>query len=154
MHTCLPTRSIVPKIGSNTKQNKTNFGGEYQQSTFVRQFFQHNSRFATTIPYEFNETIDPYAKKTPMQKILADNKMSIKDFTDGKMTSFYYEFDGDYLVLKDNNGNNRLYERKEENYFEQIPTLGAFGFNEYQTGRNVNKSSVEKFLFNSLTIEG
>ena len=43
--------------------------------------------------------------------------MSIKDFTDGKMTSFYYEFDGDYLVLKDNNGNNRLYERKENNYF-------------------------------------
>lgn len=136
--------NYVSVINDNGDVEFTNFGGEYQQSTFVRQFFQHNSRFATTIPYEFNETIDPYAKKTPMQKILADNKMSIKDFTDGKMTSFYYEFDGDYLVLKDNNGNNRLYERKEENYFEQIPTLGAFGFNEYQTGRNVNKSSVEK----------
>ena len=60
---------------------------------------------------------DPFGRKTPMEKILNDNKMSIKDFTDGKMTSFYYEFDGDYLVLKDNNGNNRLYERKENNYF-------------------------------------
>ena len=131
-------------INDNGDVEFANFSGEYQQSTFVRQFFQHNSRFATTIPYEFNEMPDPFGRKTPMEKILNDNKMSIKDFTDGKMTSFYYEFDGDYLVLKDNNGNNRLYERKEDNYFEQIPTLGAFGFNEYQTGRNVNKSSVEK----------
>ena len=65
------------------------------------------------------------------------------------MTSFYYVSDLPFVQIENENGKIMLFERKSNNYFERVPVLGVFGFNEYQAGKTIEKSKVAKNNFNT-----
>lgn len=167
----------VKIIDDNGTVMFNNYSGNYQNSAFVRQFLQHNSEVVDNISFTINNLDEPGARLSEFQKLLSDNKTTLKDYDNRVMTSFIKEpylyavkYKNDkvvskrkitkindandseivlkenpkFLSLKDKNGNTRLYELKQENYYEQITTLGTFGFNEYQSGKTIEKSLVQK----------
>jgi len=83
-----------------------------------------------------------YAVKYKNDKIVSKRK--IKSIGDLNINESLLEDSPKFISLRDKNGNVKLYELKEENYYEQITTLGTFGFNEYQAGRVINRSLVDK----------
>ncbi len=175
------TKTVYVKIidDKGTVEFK-DYSGNFQNSTFVRQFTQHNPEVTTSIKFEVTDQSEGY-KPTKFQEFLAQNgiysssfdgKLDISDLTSFRLKPYTYGViyknekvvnkrkvnsanelnDNEELLLenpkflniKDGNNVTRLYELKEENYYEQIPTLGTFGFNEYDAGRVINKSSVSK----------
>lgn len=130
------------------------YNGNISQSNFVRQYLQHNP---DKIAYPFTYSDNP---KSKFQDILKQNNISLEAFEQGKMTTFSMaDYDKPFIVIKDNTGASQLFERYDSveldsakidsiSYYKRIPVLGVFGFNEYQTNKNVGHSKVSKNNFN------
>lgn len=147
-------------VNANGDILNTRYDGVLSQSIFVKQYFQHNpDKIAYPISYSDNES-------SKFQKLLKDNGISTKDFEDGKMTSFSMsDYDKPFIVVKDKDGSSQLFEKydniqvssatvSEVSFYRRIPKLGVFGFNEYQTNRNINVSKIGNNNFNRDWING
>lgn len=129
------------------------YNGNISQSNFVRQYLQHNP---DKISYPFTYSDNP---KSKFQDILKQNNISLEAFEQGKMTTFSMaDYDKPFIVIKDNTGASQLFERYDSveldstkidsiSYYKRIPVLGVFGFNEYQTNKNIGYSKVDKNNF-------
>lgn len=117
--------------------------------TFVKQYVQHNPSIVKP-SYTYSEN-----KKSNFRKLLDENGFTLKNFSDGMVKQFSIESNVDhpFITLKNSRGEIYLYERtgsststelKQFQEYKRIDTLGAFGFNEYQVGKEINSSSVEK----------
>ncbi len=126
--------------GDVTFNNAT---GDKSNSTFVEQYFQHNPDLLITIDYN-TETI-PGDKDSGLLKIIKSNGFTVEDFDNGLMTEFNSTiYDEDFLTIKSKNGKKLLYKKISDSSFKQIPILGTFGMNEYNSGTVVNKSLIAK----------
>ena len=121
------------------------YSGDKSMSTFVKQFIQHNP---SSVKDKFDYVKNEFEPKGKLYNLLKENGYTLKDLNEGKVNNFYSNDTRDYVVLKDRNNKTLLYERKtNDGYYEQIPVLGTFGFNEYQVGKIVNTSKVKKNNF-------
>ena len=119
------------------------YSGEKAHSNFVEQFMQHNPESLRTIEYDTEEI--PGKELTPFMSILKRNGISINNFDEG----FMVEFDTnsileDFITIKTKNGQRLIYKRISDTRFKQIPKLGTFGMNEYNSGSDIQKSLIAK----------
>lgn len=163
---------IADSLSINAQNDVTNnyFTGEIVNGNYVKQFIQHNPKHVGTMAHPLGEL----RGNSKLEKLMKANGMTVQDLNQGKVNNFYYEGDmiavdtdgterkignikqvrkgevviyrkNNFISLKDVNNKILLFEKKtEQGYYEQIPTLGSFGFNEYQVGKNIKKSKVEK----------
>ncbi len=125
----------------------TEYNYEEKQGVFKRQYIQHN-------PGQVKNKINYSSSlKSKMGKLLASNNYTVEELNENKIdTLSVLGSTSNYMVLTDISGNMQLFEKystqqtntkKNISYYRRIPTLGTSGFNEYQVGKNVNKSNVE-----------
>ena len=147
------------------------YNGENPNSSYVKQFYQHNPKEVAAYSYpsaratkanklqkllETNGFTLEMLNEGKVTNYFFEGELYAVSLTDDsvrkinsenelKDTEYPEYVKKDFMSLKDKTGNILLFEKKtEEGYYEQIPTLGVFGFNEYQVGRDVEKSKVEK----------
>ena len=147
------------------------YNGENPNSSYVKQFYQHNPKEVAAYSYPSAKATKANKLQKLLEtngftlEMLNEGKVT-NYFFEGELYAMSLTDDGvrkinseselkdteypeyvkkDFMSLKDKAGKILLFEKKtEEGYYEQIPTLGVFGFNEYQVGRDVEKSKVEK----------
>lgn len=142
----------VERTDDNTSVYLNHYNNDIVHSAYKRQFIQHNPLTAFTIPYYINKSQDSDSvkyDKNPFTVLMKENGHNASSIDNKKVTHFYTNLTHPYINITDSSGNNNLYELKrlfaeDKNYYEQINTLGSFGFNEYQVGVEVNKSLVAK----------
>ena len=96
-------------------------------NAFIKQFYQHNPQYVTRLS---KSSVDKINKSNEFQKDLKTGKLLSFRLIDEKLKPF--------LTVKNKNSFD-LYEFREGTYY-LIPTLGTFGFNEYNFYSNVNKT--------------
>ena len=126
------------------------YNGELLQGDFVTQYFQHNREDLPTIRYEVS-TDNTLSK---LQKLLNNNRVTLADFNAGNITSLNIKSNDNFIVIKDVNNVDRLYQKKTANnvignptavnFYEQIDTLGTRAIHEYKSVAKVENSMVKK----------
>ena len=139
-------------IDDNGNININDYNGEKFHSAFVKQFIQHNAKNVKNVGKFYRKVNEytGYPENIPnksLKDILTKNKIDKSNID--KITSFYYVSDLPFVQIENENGKIMLFERKSNNYFERVPVLGVFGFNEYQAGKTIEKSKVAKNNFNT-----
>lgn len=130
-------------VTSNNNGDVTfnNYSGDLVYSSFVKQYFQHNPELLQTVDYN-TESIP--GDESELILLLRNNGFTVEDFDNELMLEFDFETNRDFITIKNKNGKRLLYERISEIRFKQIPTLGTFGMNEYNTAQTVEKSLINK----------
>ena len=116
-------------------------------AAFVRQVYQHNPQTVKTF---FRKHIPSFGEHGPKEskifKLLKENGYSVQDLDNNDVNGLVYkDKNGDspsFITLQDTNNKLRLFEHIANGYYEQIPTLGTFGFNEYEVATHRVKSLI------------
>ena len=108
-------------------------------SNFVRQFIQHHSEDVKQIDHN---TVVNIKKHYRVEGIEGLNEIEYGDEGEVEEESYTIPLERKFITLKEK-GNTYLFENTG-NSFRRINTLGRFGMNEYEVGKRVDKSLIEK----------